>query len=125
MITEQLVKLFDKEISSFRIQFPHPFNVAQEKPLSDESCQRCLVDRGRVLIHRTPNFSHRIDQLLRHNDIAETQGGIKNFTHRPRVNHTTGVVQSLQAWQRWPSKTKLCVVVAFENKRVVLTRNIE
>ena len=99
--------------------------MAQEKSLSDESRQRGLINRGRVLIHRAPDLDQRIDQLLWCNDVAQTQRGVKNLTHRSGVNHVAGVIESLQGRARRPSKAELGVKVVFENKCVVNTRKIE
>ncbi len=49
-VTKQLIELFDEEISSLGIDFPHPLDVTEEKTLGDKTRQRRLVDWRRVLI---------------------------------------------------------------------------
>jgi hypothetical protein len=117
--------LFDEEVSSLGIDFPHPFYVTEEESLGNESRQRCLINCRRMLIHRAADLGHRIDQRLRRNDVAQTQRGTKNFAYRSRVNHPAGVIHPLQRGKWWPGKAELRVVVVFKNKRLISTRKIE
>src|SRR6476620_4435328 len=55
-VTKQFIELFDEEIATLGIDFSHTFDVTEKKALRDETGQRRLVDRGRVLIHRTADF---------------------------------------------------------------------
>src|SRR5439155_2750001 len=124
-VTKQLIELFDEEVSPLGIDFSHPLDVTQEKALGDETRKCRLVDRRRVLIHRTADLGQRINQRLWRNDVSQTQRGTKNLAHRSRVNHSAGVVDPLQRREWWPGKAELRVVVVFENKDVVSTRKIE
>jgi len=54
--TKQFIELFDEEVASFRIDFSHTLDVTQEKAFRDKTRQRRLIDRGRMLIHRTADF---------------------------------------------------------------------
>src|SRR6266436_6922977 len=109
-VTKQLIELFNEEISSLGIDFSHPLDVTEEKALGDKTRQRRLVDRRRVLVHRTADLDQRIDQRLWGNDVAQAQRGTKNLAHRSRVNHSAGVVDPLQRRERWPGETELRVV---------------
>jgi hypothetical protein len=117
--------LLDEEISPLGIYFSHPFDVTEEKTLGDKSRQRRLVDRGRVLIHRAANLDQRIDQRLWRNDVAQTQRGTENLTHRSRVNHPAGIIHALQGRERRPGETELGVIIVFEDERVMRAREVE
>src|SRR4029077_11280871 len=99
--------------------------MTQEKTLGDESCQCCLVDWRRVLIHCTADLDQRIDEWPWRNDIAQPQRGTKNLADRSRVNYVIGVIHPLQRREGWPDKAEFRVVVVLENKGVVSTRKIE
>src|SRR4029077_14571742 len=93
--------------------------MAQEKSFINETRKRGLINRRRVLVHCATDFDQRIDQLLRRKDVAQPQGRIKNFTHRPRVNHPAEIDDSLQTRERWPGKAELRVKVVFKNECIV------
>src|SRR5437870_12526346 len=95
MGTEQLIKLFDEEIASLGIDFSHPLDVTQEKALGDETRKCGVVDRSRVLIHRTAELGQRINQRLWRNDVSQTQRGTKILAHRSPVNHSADVADTL------------------------------
>jgi hypothetical protein len=99
--------------------------VTEEKSLSDKARQRSLINCGRVLVHCAADFHQRIDQRLWRNDVAQSQRRIKNFTHRPPVNHAPEIVDPLQARERRSGKAELRVKVVFKNKCIVSTRKIE
>src|ERR1044071_382498 len=95
ILTQQVVELLDEVVSPVRIEFAHPLDVAQEKSLGQESSQRRLINRGRMLIHHGANLDHWFDQLLRRQDITESQGRVEDLTHCARVDNTTGIIKSL------------------------------
>src|SRR5262249_41818914 len=124
-VTKQFIELFDKEIAPLGIDFSHPSDVTEKKALGDKTRECRLVNRRRMLIHRTADLGQRIDERLRRNDVAQAQRRTKNLAHRSRVDHSAGVVDPLQRREWWPDKTELRVVVVLENKCVVSTRKIE
>src|SRR6266513_1933797 len=95
VIAQQVVELFDKEFSSVRILLPHPLDVTEEKSLGQESSQRRLINRGRMLVHHGANLDHWFDQLLRCQDITQSQGGVEDLAHRACVDNATRVIKSL------------------------------
>lgn len=95
VLTQQIVELFDKVFSSVGVQFSHPLDVTQEKPLGEESGQRCLINRGGMLVHHRANFDHWFDQLFWRQDVTQAQGGIEDLTHCACVDNTTGVIKTL------------------------------
>ena len=72
-IAEQSIEFFDEELSSVGINLSHAFDMAEEKSFINETSKRGLINGGRVLVHRAADFGHRIAQLLRPNDIAQSQ----------------------------------------------------
>src|SRR5215469_15521230 len=80
-VTEQFIKLFDEEISSLRINLSHSLDMTEEKAVGDETRKGCLFDWRRMLVHCTSDFHKRIDQLLRSNDVSQTQGRTQNLAH--------------------------------------------
>jgi len=83
------VEFSDEELSPISIEFSHPFDMAEEKSFRDESSEGRLVNRGRVLIYHAPDLGQRIYQLFWRNETAQTQGGMEDLGHRPRVDHST------------------------------------
>ena len=118
MLTEQFVEFLAEELSPFGIEFSHPFDVAQEKSFRYESSEGCLINGGRVLIHYATDLGYGIYQLLWCNEIAQPQGGIKNFTHRSRVDDSTGIIKSLQTWQGRTSKAEFGVVIVLQDESI-------
>src|SRR6267143_833995 len=99
VLTQQAVELLHEVFSPIRIQFSHALDVAQEESLGQESSQRCLINRGRMLVHHSTNFDHWLDQLLRRKNVTQSQGGIEDLTHCACVDNTAGVIQPLQTWE--------------------------
>src|SRR5262245_56619728 len=78
-----------------------------------------------MLIHRAADFGQRICQWLWRDDITQSQRGVKDLTHRSGVDHPAGIVDSLQARERWPGKAELSIIIVFENESVICTSEIE
>jgi hypothetical protein len=78
----------------------------------------------RKLLSQAPTpAAIRIYQLLWHNEIAQTQGGIEDLTHRSRIDDSTGSIESLQAGQRRTIKSELQVVIVLEYKSIAGARD--
>src|SRR5258707_8357755 len=99
--------------------------MTQEKSFGQESSQRRLINRGRMLIHHGANLDHRFDQLLRREDITQAQGWVEDLTHCACVDDTAGVIEPLQAWEWGTGIAKFGVMVVLENVCVTGTRKID
>src|SRR5256886_9617629 len=99
--------------------------MTQKKSLGQESSQRRLINRGRVLIHHGANLDHWFDQLLRRQDITQAQGWVEDLTHCACVDDTAGVIEPLQAWERGTGIAKFGVMVVLENVRITRTGKID
>src|SRR5436190_19187690 len=78
-----------------------------------------------MLVHCAADFHQWIDQRLWRNDVAQAQGRIEDFAHRPGVNDAPEIVDSLQTRERRSCKTELRVKVVFKNKCIVIARKIK
>src|SRR4030095_846864 len=78
-----------------------------------------------MLIHYRPDLNHRVDQLFRSEDVAEEKRWIENLTHRSGVDDAAGVIESLQTGERRTGKTKLGIVIVFENVGVALAGELD
>src|SRR6476660_8296752 len=78
-----------------------------------------------MLIHYRPDLNHRVDQWFRGEDVTEAQRWIKNLTHGSGINDATRVIESLQTGERRTGKTKLGIVIVFENVGVPLAGELD
>src|SRR5438477_855411 len=120
MFTYETIELFDEKLPPIGIQFSHPFDVTEKKSLGQKTGECRLIDGGRMLIHYRPDLNHRVDQWFWGENVTEPQRWIENLTHGSGVDDATGVIESLQTRERGTGKTKLRIVVVFENEGVPL-----
>src|SRR5690242_4766710 len=78
-----------------------------------------------MLIHHRPDLNHRVHQWFWRENVTEPERRIENLTHGAGVDDTTGVIESLQTRERRTSKTKLRVVIVFENVGVALAGELD
>ncbi len=78
-----------------------------------------------MLIHDRANFDHCIDELLRHEQIAQAQRGEENFTHRPSINDPTRVIEALQTRKRGTGEAKLGTVIILEKEGIARAREFD
>src|SRR5215470_9776936 len=78
-----------------------------------------------MLIHHCANFYHRLDQLIWRQNVSESQRRVEDFTECAGVDDTAAIIETLQAGQRRPGKTKLGVVVVLKNVSVAFARKID
>src|SRR6476646_8380664 len=78
-----------------------------------------------MLIHYRPDLNHRVDQWFRGEDVTEAQRWIKNLTDGSGIDDATRVIESLQTGERRSGKTKLGIVVVFENVGVPLAGKLD
>src|SRR6188472_330637 len=78
-----------------------------------------------MLIHYRPDLNHRVHSWFRGDEVTEPERWIENLTHGSGVDDTTGVIESLQARKRRTGKTKLRIVIVFENVGVALAGELD
>src|SRR5438067_13642561 len=99
--------------------------MTQEISLGQESSQRRLINRRRMLIHYRANLDHRINQLFRREQISDAQGWVKDLAHCSGVDHAAGIIEPLQTRERGTGKTKFRIMIILEDVGVMLARKID
>src|SRR5262252_7753447 len=125
IVAQPFLELFDKEHASLGIKFAYSFQMAEEKTFGDETRQGSLINRWGVLVHDGTHFDESVDKFWRCNQKSETQRWIKDFAHRAGINHPTGIVQTLKAWQRRSIETKLGIIIILQDVAVARLRKLD
>src|SRR2546429_4438744 len=102
IVAQPFLELFDKEYASPRIEFAHPFHMAEEKSFGDETRQGSLINRWGVLVHDSAHLDEGVDKLWRGGPKNQAQRLGKELSHRARVKHPAGTVPNLNTWQGGP-----------------------
>src|ERR1044071_5010985 len=99
--------------------------MAKEKSFSDETRQRSLINRWRVLSHDSAHLDESVDELWRCDQETETQRRVKDLAHTGGIDHPSGMVQTLKTWQRRPIETKLEIIIILQDVAVARLRELD
>src|SRR5438046_8588814 len=111
IVAQPFLELFDKEYASLGIEFADPFHMAEEKSFGDETRQGSLINRWGVLVHDSAHLDESVDKFWRCDQKTETQRWVKDLAHSAGINHPTGIVLNLKAWQRQHIETKYRIII--------------
>src|SRR5437016_12555284 len=125
IVAQPFLELLDKEYASPRIEFAHPFHMAEEKSFGDETRQGSLINRGGVLVHDGAHLDESVDKLCGCDQKTEAQRWVKDLAHSAGINHPAGIVQTLKTWQRRPIETKLGIIIILQDVAVARLREFD
>ena len=94
-IAEQFVELLNEERAAFGVNFPHSPDVAQVKPLRNETRQGRLIDSWRVLVDDGAKLGDRVDKGRGNEQVSQAQRGIKDLAHGAGVDNTAAIIEPL------------------------------
>src|SRR5262245_54072610 len=95
----------------------HPANVARERALVDELCQRVLRYGCGMPIGNEFRLVCRLAQRWRHHHEGQPQGGQQRLRERADIYHASGRIERLQRLERSSAEAKLAVVVVLDDNR--------
>src|SRR5438132_3993062 len=78
-----------------------------------------------MLVHHCTNFDHWVDQLLRRQNITQSQGGVEDLSHCACVDNTACIIKPLQTREWGTGIPKFRVMVILKDVSVAGARKID
>src|SRR5262249_42290821 len=100
IVAQPFLELFDKEEAPLSIEFADPFHMAEEKSFCDETRQRSLINRWRVLVHDSAHLDQSVNKLWRCDQKTEAQRWIEDLAHTGGKKNPSRIFPNLKTQQR-------------------------
>src|SRR5262249_48276345 len=100
IVAQPFLELFDKEEAPLSIEFADPFHMAEEKSFCDETRQRSLINRWRVLVHDSAHLDQSVNKLWRCDQKNEAQRWIEDLAHTGGIKNPPGNFQTFKTTQQ-------------------------
>src|SRR5262249_7128172 len=102
------------------VDLAHSSNVTRKMSLLEEISERDLIEARGAKSRDERLLSERVDERLRHDQVAEAERGKENLAERADVDDAACPVEAPQRRQRRALVPELAVVIVLEDPRIGL-----